>query len=476
MERIKLASIEIWNNRMYIMPTLSYLDCIVSNHGNLDVPRYERFRFVVSEILKMRIDNSYPDGRGNITIDFYLTDTYFEVSVKDKGVPGWQNFSYDKSRIAMNQSDFRNFIMDMCTDTVGLEKLGKEGQRIYVRLNIINPINFKRPEPRQEEKALDTNISIKAVTTEEEVVEAIRCIYSEYGYSYAYESLYYVDSFMRMIKKGELMSFLAVNDHGQIAGHFALAFSDLYKNMPEISSVVILKEFRGLGLFSKFIEHCHEIATRQGFRALMGQPVAFHPMSQKAFFKAGFSATALLMSYLGSDLESEYNKNKERLNLCVSVKLMDKSVSGRVYPPKELIPLVEKIYGNIGCKYEIVEKSEVSESTRITIENKDSLAMTRVILYEAADDIEELLKDAVNDTIRRKYEMIELAIVLNNSSCSYAYDIAKKLGFVAHGVIPGGENGDYLIMQILNGDKINYDNLVLVGEFEDLREYIVNLR
>ena len=32
-----------------------------------------------------------------------------------------------------------------------------------------------------------------------------------------------------------------------------------------------------------------------------------------------------------------------------------------------------------------------------------------------------------------------------------------------------------MIMQMLLGDKMDYDNLVLVGEFEELREDIINI-
>jgi len=70
---------------------------------------------------------------------------------------------------------------------------------------------------------------------------------------------------------------------------------------------------------------------------------------------------------------------------------------------------------------------------------------------------------------------IELVLCLNSKSCSYAYEIAKKCDFSLSGIIPGAENGDYIIMQMLLGDKMDYDKLVLVGEFEELRNDIVDI-
>ena len=475
MQKTKIASLEIFNRKAYLMPVLSFIDMMVMNHSKLDTDRYQKFRIAVSEIIKTRIDRAYPGKMGAINVDLYLTDAYFEVSVMDKGIPGWQDFSFDKEKIAKNSKDLRNLILDMCVDGVGMEKLGKNGQRIYVRLNIKNALEFRKPQPLEDITVLDKNISLHEVRTEEDIIEAIRCIYSEYGYSYSYEGLYYVDTFRRMIENGEIISFLAKNDHGQTAGHFALVFSELFKNMPEISTVVIRKEFRGLDLFAKFLDCSIDVCKKRNVRAMMGQPVAYHPMSQKALLRAGFSATSLLLSYIAPDLESEYNKEAKRLSLCSSVIMFEKNAKSEVYAPKELESFFKKIYGRIGIACTFKEERTVSEHTVMSSESSDTLRMTKAVIRECGSDIKEVIADIVNDTIRRKSEMTELAILLNHPGCEAGYNAAKECGFNISGVIPGAENGDYLIMQQLSGDTLDYDNLVLVSEFEELRDDIVSI-
>ena len=71
--------------------------------------------------------------------------------------------------------------------------------------------------------------------------------------------------------------------------------------------------------------------------------------------------------------------------------------------------------------------------------------------------------------------MTELLILLNSPGCEHAYIAAKNCGFTVSGILPGGENGDYLIMQMLPADDMNYDKLVTVGEFEELKEDIRKL-
>lgn len=474
MNRKKLASLEIYNNKIYLMPTLSFIDALVIQHSKLEVDRYQNFRLVVEKALCRRIDHAYPGSRGIIEVELFISDRYFEVSIKDKGVPEWQDLtSQNKKVIDIRELD--SHLLITYADGVGMEKLGKDGQRIYFQLNIVHALEFKKPEPYTEEEVLDTNITIRPVQTEKDALEAIRCIYSEYGYSYSYECLYHIDSFMEMIRNGSLMSFLAVNDHGQTAGHFALSFTEFYKDMPELSTVVTRNGFRGLGLFAKFIDHCFALAKEHHFRAIMGQPVGFHPISQKAFIRAGFTATSLLMSYLGADVESEYNRDQSRLDLCAGVRIMDSDATSSICPPRELIPLITKVYNHLGWQYEIRQSQKEAEATVLTREDIPTLKVTKIILSKAGSDLKPLLEQIIRDTIRQKNEMIELVFALSDDSCEYGYLIAKECGFSLSGLIPGGGNGDYLIMQAFPGDEAHYERLVLVGDYEELKNDILEL-
>ena len=181
MNKRKLASLEITNDKGFIFPVMSFIDSLVQRHTAIDASRYQQIRFVALEVLKQRIENSYPGSKGEIFVELYIVGDFFEISVRDKGIPGWQDFSFDKSGIAENKKDLRNYMISLYVDEIGMEKLGSEGQRVFVRKKILNPLNFVKPEPYEETAILDTNITIRPVVTEADVIEAIRCIYAEYG-------------------------------------------------------------------------------------------------------------------------------------------------------------------------------------------------------------------------------------------------------------------------------------------------------
>ena len=176
----------------------------------------------------------------------------------------------------------------------------------------------------------------------------------------------------------------------------------------------------------------------------------------------------MLLSYINSDNESEYNENGERLDLFACVKIVDQSASCTIYPPKEIWDFTAEIYKNLGLKAELADTGSETYESRITIEENCILNMRRVIIYESGDDIKSLIEDAVKNAIHHKNEMIELLISLRNPSCSNTYNAAKDCRFILSGLLPGGENDDYIVMQLLLRSPRRYDQLVTEGGFEKL--------
>ncbi|MBR6647392.1 MAG: hypothetical protein IKL09_07745, partial [Clostridia bacterium] len=133
MNKRKLASLEITNDKGFIFPVMSFIDSLVQRHTSVDASIYQQIRFVALEVLKQRIENSYPGSKGDIFVELYIVGDFFEISVRDKGIPGWQDFSFDKSTISENKKDLRNYMISIYVDEIGMEKLGNNGQRVFVR-------------------------------------------------------------------------------------------------------------------------------------------------------------------------------------------------------------------------------------------------------------------------------------------------------------------------------------------------------
>jgi len=157
------------------------------------------------------------------------------------------------------------------------------------------------------------------------------------------------------------------------------------------------------------------------------------------------------------------------------VKILDEAASCRNYPPRELLPFMEKMYDSLGLKHEFLEEGGVGASSQISIEDNTTMRVKKIVIHEGGDDLKAILDDSVQDTIRRKSEMIEMMISLDSPSCGYSYRTARKCGFTLSGIMPGGASGDYIIMQMLMGAENRYEQLVTVGEFQELTEEVIAL-
>ena len=133
---------------------------------------------------------------------------------------------------------------------------------------------------------------------------------------------------------------------------------------------------------------------------------------------------------------------------------------------------MQNVYEKLGWKYDITTGNTKAEATKFSVENNHSLKVSKIRFLEAGDDCEKILTKNLNDALRNKSEMLELLISLNNPSCSWAYEVAKKKGFVFSGILPGGEN-DYLVMQMIVGEENSYEHLVAVGDFEEVKKDIM---
>ena len=115
----------------------------------------------------------------------------------------------------------------------------------------------------------------------------------------------------------------------------------------------------------------------------------------------------------------------------------------------------------------------LAENTVIKIANNKNFGIKNIVLSESSDSLSGILKNAIEDAVYEKCELIELLILLNDSSCQHGFETAMKEGFVFAGIIPGSENGDYIMMEMLMGTNCKYDKLETVGAYEELKNDLI---
>lgn len=466
----KITTIEFLNYPKMTMAVLAYIDELQKSM-EIDPKKALRFRLACEEVIAQRMKNAYAK-EGTFFADFYASNTELEFSLRDLGEPYWLSEpSYDPSAAKDDLTGIENFLIYKNVDKMGLEKLGREGQRFFVRIAVKLHVRPKQ-EQLSEEPPLDTDFRFKSVTDDDnDITAAISCIYNEYGYSYAYEALYYPENFKSMTQSGMFHSYLAVNAHEEVAGHFGLSETDYLKGMPEICTVVVKHRFRGLKIADKMFKYAVEEAKRQGKKSIWCQPTAYHTGTQHICTKLGFTATGFLFQYVNPDLESEYNREKRRLDLTMCVRLFEPQTY-RICCPDEIAPFVVKILKRAGMEGELVESSLPTGESAAKMDINTRVLSAKIIISRVGLEIEDTVKSMLRSCRKNKTEMAELMLSLDDAAAPFAYDILKKHGFFFTGIVPGSENGVYCMMQHLFDSEPDFSVIVTESEYTEVLDDI----
>lgn len=321
-------------------------------------------------------------------------------------------------------------------------------------------------------KILDSDFKYRIVNSNySDIIKAIKCIYSVYGYRYSYRTFYYPNKFKRLINKGRIKSILITNEHGQIGGHAALIKSDSFPLLPEITTIVVKPAFRGLKLSSILLDGILKVSSSMRINGLCAQPVVFHSISQKIFYDRGFVACGFLFHYLTEEV-SELFSDELRLDLALCIKPINKKYVTKIYPPEEHVYLIKNIYRRLGIKCETSRYRCIESDSDFDYSFNNNQGTCTIISNWVGKDIGNLIDTVIDACDVNKIEMIVMYINMKNPSCNYGYKIAIDKGFIFSGIKPLSDNGDYIIVQHMLDHPIDYDAIIAEYDYKNLLEYI----
>jgi len=464
-----IAAVDFADHEKLLSPLLDFAESICRELG-IGAAKSSRLRLAFEEILKERMAKAYKNG-GLLTLEINLTGSYLELGLKDKGEPYWLGEpEYDPRRIGESAEGLETFLVTKMVDVFGSEKLGRDGQRLYLRIELPNDFQLQTGrEEAEEQPPLDNNFSVRRVIDDDrDVINAISCLYHEYGYSYGFEGIYYPDTFKELSRANLYCSYLAANEHNEIGGHGALGFTADLPNMPELCGLVVKRRFRGQHLSRMLLDHRLTEAERMGLPAVWGEPVAFHTGAQTNFKNCGFTATGIHFNFMNSDLQSPYNRGGERLPIAICVKLLDKTGEDRVYAPRQLAAFIRAVYGRLGGSFQLLPPETAEGESRLRMDINSRLQSGKIVAMKAGRDFRQELSSMLRTAAKQRLQLVEVWLSLTDPGVADAYEVLKSLGFFFSGLLPGSGKGCYAIMQNLMGDEPDFDRPVTRDDFTEV--------
>lgn len=422
--------------------------------------------FVIETILELRMQEA-DQKEPVLLLDVKKEKNELLISITDKGLP-------------YVLTDYQKMILKKgLVDRFYFEQLGTGGQRITVVFQMTREEIDSSVSAMMEKEEVWKDHDFKyrpTIDQDEDIVKAIRCIYTSYGFNYIHQELYNVDIFKDMLKSGRYISVLAENTAQQVAGHIAIEEHKWFPGIMEVCNLVVKPSVRGKNISNRLVESVINLGQERHLNGLYSMPAMFHPISQKLSTENGFYPCGMYFHLLGDNVAGEYKGRSSRLSAAFSVHVYDMTTAHLLYLPEECSEFVIDVF----------EKQKINHTTRTAVpelSGKTSLSYTldtlsrrlEIKIDAAGADLEESLQNLL---FREKSEMIEVVMVylnMNDPGCPPCYRFLRNLGLIFTGCLPGSKSNDYLLLQHLKGRPIAKEKIVAEPDYQRMLDSLYRI-
>ncbi len=402
----------------------------------------------------------------SVTVTADGKDGEFTVCVFDRGMPG------DYEQTLSGEDRLGLTLMHRAVDVATVENLGTAGrcQRLVKYYSSI-PDFSAMPEPELGAPIENAQITIR-VPRESEMLAISRAIYNEYGLTYSKDIVYYPERFYAAVAKNQIHSVVAVDENGNLAGHYAVFQWDIVPGVWEGGMAVVNNRYRHAGIFGRMMQQAFDyVQNEERGKLFIGCCVMTHPYSQMNRLKYNSMPCGFLLNLTPPDvLQSSFKAENSYTADAIACSVFD-AAPGTVYLPEELKGTAEKIYGWLRLPRTIETGSTALPEAGATESAWVFNAAKRngsINLRRPGKDFLHCLNNNIYELKRRSAEMVVLYVSAEQPELPAVYEAAKEKGFFFTGILPATEQGDVIIMQKMLNNVVDYDSLVSYGPFTEL--------
>ncbi len=443
----------------------------------------------VSEAVRTVIGQAFaPWEKGEFSISCERVPTGLRIVLKDKGLPvdpikdlgngAGEGVVEDKPDVAYGIPLMRSLV-----DELSFHNLGPEGKELhltkylksrsiedYVAACELEPYEPPASVKPRRNKRIEFQIRLMKP---EEAIEAARCVYRSYGYTYFYPAIYYPDRMVALNESGHVISAVAIAEAGEVAGHCSLFRSDLQSPIAEIGQAVVKPKYRGQGCLSKLTEFLIQAGRARGLTGAFVGAVTNHTFSQRVVERLGFFNCGMKLAYapLSVSFKGIHERLSQRETFTVDYRYLKNPDPPTLYPPPHHGHFIAKLYGNLGavprfapvdaCRQDYPEGPSVLE-TKTALFAPEGYAVIEVKRY-GNDIVRQVSRELAKLRLQR-YDAVELDLDLSDPLTCRVTEEFEELGFFFGGILPGASGRETLMLQYLNNVVIDYEQIKVYSE------------
>ena len=451
-----MLKLKLRDDKRLVADTAVFLSRIARNFG-VSPQREQMLCFVLETLLEKRMDQ-LNENNPYVIVEMQESAAGLKISIADKGIP---------YVLSENQKKLlRNGLADLFI----MEQLGADGQRLTLCFRQSDDII--RELGKEKISLLDSETDCELTGTEDEdIIEAIRCIYAVYGYDYVHPQLYHIDHFRERLNSGKYISVLCKNAHSQSLGHVALDELDEFPGVMEFCNLVVKPYSRGLGVAGKLTKAVLDAGKTCKTRGLFSRPVMQHTATQKILDRVGFIPCGMYFNAMGTDqvTDKELRKRNTRLHWAFSIVAFDREREHILYLPDECRDFVLDRFDRSRMNYRIAEDGpDAPDRSEISYHVNNAARTIDIIINSIGSDFEQRMDAFRNEKETDLIESIFVYLSMNDPSCPECYRYFRDNGYIFTGCLPGSTAGDYILLEDLRNKPIERSTIVAEPEYENM--------
>ncbi len=325
------------------------------------------------------------------------------------------------------------------------------------------------PLNRRKEDDKENSYEIKVISNNDETAGISKCAYKAYGYTYPMEDIYHPDNLYHLNKAKKIISAVALNDKNDVMGHIALLKYN--ENIYEMGLGFINPEYRNRNIFSKISIYLIEEAKKSNMTGIITLAVTNHYYSQKAAHNLGLQDCAIFLGGFSEkvDFKKINRSEKTRGSQVVSYIPIKGVIKRKIYIPLKHKNIISRIFQDLEIPIEFsnivkMNNSFLLENDPISITTKGDFGLTNITVNYYSLDIEEKIKSTVNELCCKGIKVITLSLNLEDYNTIYYTEVFEKIGFFFSGILPYSSPGHALVLQYLNGNRIDFNKISIFYE------------
>ncbi|MEF2230469.1 MAG: GNAT family N-acetyltransferase [Pseudodesulfovibrio sp.] len=307
-------------------------------------------------------DHAYPDGApGDVLVGGEIREAELVLDFQDEGLP------FDPSLLKPEPAAGPDWagglglrLIRHAVDEVAWINHGRQGKslRLVKRLPgtgvpAAPDAAPGQPLAREAPLAPMQRYAVRAMRPGE-AMQVARIFWLAYGYSYKNEAFYRPEGMLHLVGTGKLVSFVAVGEDGEVAGHAGLLRPEPVP-MAELALLVVSPAHRGRKIMDSLFDSLVARAREMQLFGLALNPVTSHPISQRQAMEAGGRPCGLDLAacpprqFKGLGLNQGPGQRESYLH---SFLYLIAPPPARVHVPARHRGIAERIYANLGRPFE----------------------------------------------------------------------------------------------------------------------------